>query len=230
MNAIGDVIGNYWWLVFPFSGAIFGGFRAVGAANARRVDRRQERFRLKQQAKVAAAEAQGRQRVDREAETRAMSKVLAEHDEVDRRWFAYETDVLNLLEFPMMTDMREPLTTAFHRAKRGADSLRPDTADDLVGNHGAQSTYRGAVHDYGVAFDVAESEARRRRQGDFSDAEQHRLTRAQGLLRMAMDSASTPQERQSAYRKAREELDGLVSLPVVAYAQIERGVAGELEA
>ncbi len=131
---------------------------------------------------------------------------------------------------PRRRKQRGSADVAFHRAKRGADSLRPDAAGDLVGNHSAQSTYRGAVHDYGVAFDVAESEARRRRRGDFTDAEQHRLTRAQGLLRMAMDSASTPQERQSAYRKAREELDGLVSLPVVAYAQIERGVAGELEA
>lgn len=230
MNAVGDFVGQYWWLAFVFGGTVAGGFRAVGAANARRVDRRQERFRLKQQAKIAAAEAQGKQRVDREAETRAMAKVLAEHDEIDRRWFAYETDVINLLEYPLMTNMRDPLTIAFHRAKRGADSLRPDTAGDLVGNHSAQGTYRGAVHDYGVAFDAAESEARRRRQGDFSDAEQHRLTRAQSLLRMVMDSASTPQERQSAYRRARAELDGLVSLPVVAYAQIERSVAGELEA
>ncbi len=230
MNDILELAKDYWWLVFPFGGTIFGGFRAIGAANARRVDRRQERFRLKQQAKIASAEAKGKQRIDREAETRSMTKLLAEHDEVDARWFTYETDVINLLEYPMMTNMRDPLTIAFHRAKRGADSLRPDTPDELVGNHSAQTTYRGAVHDYGVAFDAAESEAKRRRRGDFSEAEQHRLTRAQGLLRMAMDTGSTPQERQAAYRKAREELDGLVSLPTVAYAQIERHVAGELEA
>lgn len=230
MNAIGEAVGNYWWLVFPFSGVIFGGFRAIGAANTRRVDRRQERYRLKQEATIASAEAQGKQRVDAEAETRSMSRLLAEHDEIDARWFAYETDVIDLLEYPMMTNMRDPLTIAFHRAKRAADSARPEAPGDLVGDHDAQDRYRTAVHDYGVAFDAAESEARRRRRGDFSEAEQHRLVRAQGLLRLAMDTASTPQERQAAYRKARIELDGLVSLPTITYAQIERRMSGELEA
>ncbi|MGJ0120619.1 hypothetical protein ACQ7HM_15555 [Williamsia sp. MIQD14] len=230
MGAVGDIIGNYWWLVFVVGGPVAGGVKAVAAANERRAQRRLERYRIKQQAKIATAQAQGVVRVDRERDLRAITKLLAEHDDIDTRWFAYETDVINLLEFPMITDMREPLTAAFHRAKRTADSLRPDTADDLVGLADAQETYRVAVHDYAVAFDTAESEARRRRRGDFSEPEQRRLVRAQGLLRMAMDIGSTPAERQAAYRRAREELDGLVSLPTVTYAQLERSVSGELEA
>ena len=94
----------------------------------RRAQRRQERYRLKQQAKIAAAEAAGKTRVDAEAQTRAITRLMTEHDSVDGRWFAYETDVVALLEFPMMTNMREPLTVAFHRARREADSLRPSAA------------------------------------------------------------------------------------------------------
>ncbi|GAA2067506.1 hypothetical protein [Williamsia deligens] len=229
MNQVLDAVGDYWWLVFPFSGTIFGGFRAVGAANQRRADRRQERYRLKQQAKIAAAEAAGKRRVDAEAETRATRRLMTEHDAIDGRWFAYETDVVALLEYPMMTNMREPLTVAFHRARREADSLRPEDPSETVGDHDAQAAYRAAVHEYGVALDAAESEAKRRRRGDFSAEEQSRLVRAQSLLRLAMDSGSTPQERQSAYRRAREELEGLVVLPAVTYAQLERRVAGELE-
>ncbi|MGZ8176420.1 hypothetical protein ACXVUM_00705 [Williamsia sp. SKLECPSW1] len=229
MNEVLHVLGNYWWLVFPFSGTIFGGFRAVAAANQRRADRRMERFRLKQQAKIAAAEAAGKRRVDAEAETRATTRLMAEHDTVDGRWFTYETDVIALLEFPMMTNMREPLTVAFHRARREADSLRPSEPAETVGDHAAQAAYRTAVHDYAVAFDAAESEARRRRRGDFSGEEQSRLVRAQSLLRLAMDTGATPQERQSAYRRALDELEGLVTLPAVTYAQLERRVAGELE-
>ncbi|MBE7161896.1 MAG: hypothetical protein INR72_11670 [Williamsia herbipolensis] len=229
MNDVLHVLGNYWWLVFPFSGTIFGGFRAIGAANERRAQRRQERYRLKQQAKIAAAEAAGKTRVDAEAQARAITRLMTEHDTVDGRWFAYETDVVSLLEFPMMTNMREPLTVAFHRARREADSLRPSAAADIVGDTDAQTAYRTAVHDYAVAFDAAESEAKRRRRGDFSAEEQSRLTRAQSLLRLAMDTGATPQERQSAYKRALDELEGLVTLPAVVYAQLERRVAGELE-
>ena len=53
---------NFWWLMFPLGGAIGGGLRAVAAANERRAERRLERYRLKQQAKIAIAEASGRKR------------------------------------------------------------------------------------------------------------------------------------------------------------------------
>lgn len=38
---------NFWWLIFPFAGAIGTGVRAGVAANERRAERRQERYRLK---------------------------------------------------------------------------------------------------------------------------------------------------------------------------------------
>lgn len=230
MAALLQFIGQYWWLWFIFGGSIAGGMKAVGAANERRAERRLERFRIKEQAKVAALERTAALHLDEDSQRRAARKALDEHTATDARWFAYETDVIDLLEYPMMTNMRDPLTVAFHRAKLEADSRRPADADELVGKPEALAEYRSAVHDFVVAFAAAESEARRRRRGDFGDAEQTRLVRAQQLLRMAMDDASTPAERQAAYRKARSELDGLVALPAVAYAQIEHRIAGALEA
>jgi hypothetical protein len=230
MDQLLDFAGNYWWLVFVFGGSIAGAVKGIGAANERRAERRLERYRIKQEAKVKRLELANATKVDEETQRRGIEKTLAEHDDVNTRWFAYETDVINLLDFPMMTNMRDPMTQAFHRAKLEADSLRPARADDLLGKLEAQSSYRAAVHDFSVAFAAAESEARRRRRGDFSEAEQNRLNRAQSLLRMAMDGGATPAERQAAYRKARAELEGLVSLPTMAYAQIEQRIAGALEA
>ena len=46
---------------------------------------------------------------------------------------------------------------------------------------------------------------------------------------IAADAAATPAERQAAYRKARQELDGLIDVPNAAAAQIEQRIAGELE-
>jgi Protein of unknown function (DUF2786) len=225
-----EFAGHFWWLIFPFMGAIGGGIRAVAVANERRAQRRLERYRIKQQTKVALAEASGRARSNEAGYRREMTKVLERHDRTDARWLDYEIDIAKLLDFPLMTDMRDPLTMSFHRARSRADLLRPETVDDIVGDRDAQLEYRDAVHEYVTAFDVAEAEAIRRRRSDFSAEAQGRLERAQHLLRLASDDGATPQERQSAYAKAQKELVGLMVLPAATRASIERKIAGEIEA
>ncbi|MGO9385704.1 MAG: hypothetical protein ACLP4W_27375 [Mycobacterium sp.] len=221
---------NFWWLIFPLAGAIGTGIRAVAAANERRAERRLERYRLKQQAKIAAAEASARVRNNKESSRRELAKLIASHDRTDARWFGYEVDIAKLLDFPMMTNMRDPLTIAFHKAKQRADLLRPERPDDLVGDRAAQLEYRDAVHEYISAFEIAEAEAIRRRRSDFSADDQQRLARAQHLLHLAQDEAATLEERQNAYARASKELDGLIALPAPARASIERRIAGQIEA
>jgi hypothetical protein len=188
--------------------------------------------------------AQGRQAADAEtitaphppatnsksAQWRAISRAVKEHDRTDTRWLDYELDVTKLLDFPVMTDMRDPLTVRFHRAKLRADLIRPGKAEELLDDREAAREYLDAVEEYVSAFSVAEAEAIRRRRNDFSRVDQQRLTRALSLLRVATNSAATPQERESAYDHAGRELDGLVVLPERTRAEIERGIAGELGA
>ena len=219
-----------WWLVFLVPGVIGGGLRAIAAANERRANRRLERYRIKQQTKIAVAEASRRARTNDAANRREMARVIEEHNRTDTRWLDYEMDVAKLLDFPMMTDMRDPLTVGFHKARHRADMLRPDRIDELMGDRAAQLEYREAVHDYVTAFEIAEAEAIRKRRSDFSADAQQRLERAQHLLRLATDNAATPQERENAYGKARRELDGLIVLPATTRAAIERRIAGEIEA
>jgi hypothetical protein len=162
------------------------------------------------------------------AQWRSLTRVLREHDRTDTRWLEYELDFARLLDFPLMTDMRDPLTIAFHKAKLRADFLRPANAEDLLADGGAAARYLAAVEDYVTAFNIAEAEAKRRRRTDLSQDGQQRIARAENLLRMACDSAATPQERQNAYDRARRELDGLIVLPAATQASIERGISGEL--
>lgn len=230
MDQVLQFLSHFWWLIFVFGGTIGGMLKAIAAANERRVERRLERYRLKQQTKIAVAQAKAHDNADERAQRRQIDKSLEEHEQTDTRWLAYEIDPVTLLDFPMMTDMREPLTVEFHKARRRADLLRPADAQALVGDPRAQADYREAVHAYVVAFDVAEAEAKRRRRGGFTHAEQEHLVRAQSLLRLAMDAAATPQERQNAYRKAQKELEGLIVLPPSMRAQIERQIAGQIEA
>jgi len=154
--------------------------------------------------------------------------VVEEHARTDARWLEYELDPAKLLDFPLMTDMRDTLTTRFHKAKRRADLLRPARAEDLLDDRDSAAQYLGAVEEYATAFDAAEAEAVRRRRTDFSAEQQQRLARAQSLLRVASDDGATSQERQRAYELAHRELEGLIALPAPTRAAIERGIAGEI--
>jgi hypothetical protein len=162
------------------------------------------------------------------AQRRSLTRVLREHDRTDTRWLEYELDFARLLDFPLMTDMRDPLTIGFHKAKLRADFLRPAKAEDLLDDGDAAARYLAAVEEYVTAFNIAEAEAKRKRRNDFSQDGQQRIARAKSLLRTASDAAATPQERQNAYDRARRELDGLIVLPATTQASIERGISGEL--
>jgi len=160
---------------------------------------------------------------------RTITRTVDAHIRTDTRWMEYELDSDKLLDFPLMTDMRAPLTAAFHRAKLRADLLRPDKAEDLLDDRESAARYMAAVEDYTTAFDTAEAEAIRKRRSDFSAEAQQRLARARSLLSVASDAAATRNEREQAYALACKELDGLVVLPATTRVGIERGIAGQLD-
>ena len=203
------------WLIVPVAGVIIAGVRAWSAYEKRRADN------------VSQAPAHVGNGA---AHRREISRAIDAHNTTDKRWLDYEIDVARLLDFPMMTDMREPMTVRFHKAKLRADMLRPATADELLAaDRGSQAEYLEAVQHYVSAFDAAEAEAMRRRRSDFSAEEQQRLARAQRLLRLAADPAATQEERRHAYDRARAELDGLIVLPATTRAGLEGGISGEIE-
>ena len=202
-------------IALPLVGVGYATFRAIGSARSRD--------------QVQASPADSQLSADSDAaQRRAVERTIEEHDRTDTRWLDYELDVAKLLDYPVMTDMRDPLTERFHRAKLRADFLRPAEPVDLVSDRDSAREYRDAVQEYVTAFDIAEAEAIRRRRSDFGDDEQERLSRAQRLLRVASDSAATAQERERAYQLARRELDGLIVLPERARVALERGISGEL--
>lgn len=211
-------------LVLPLAGVIMAAVKAF-TANRRRVEER----RHVDPAQIPDAASSTSTSTNRIAQWQSLRRVLDEHSRTDTRWLEYELDVAKLLDFPLMTDMRDPLTVAFHKAKLRAEFLRPAKAEDLLDDRDGAAQYLAAVSDYVTAFNTAEAEAVRRRRTEFSRADQQRIARAQNLLRVASDSAAAAQERQHAYELARGELDGLVVLPSATQANIERGIAGEIE-
>lgn len=232
-----EFLGSYWWLVFPLIPAIGGIASALDRSASRRHKRRLEVIRAK--GELRAAEALARTApVATVAEPKPitrpqplpdqLTKLFEAHDAVTHRWLEYELDVSKLIDYPAMSDGRQPLTAAFLKAKRVADRLRPASANDKVTAEQV-AEYRAAVTDYEVAFDLAERDARRQSDSGFTDAERKRLQTAKQLLTVAVDTAATPAERQSAYKRARRELDGLIAVSDEAIVVLEKKVALELE-
>ncbi|XTR52456.1 hypothetical protein ACOM2C_02945 [Pseudarthrobacter sp. So.54] len=209
---------HFWWLIFPLSGLFGGWARSWSKASERRHRRKVELYTLRNQAAA----------VDRVTRSEVV-QLMAAHDDVNRRWLDYELDAGKLIDFPVMTDVREPLTVAFLRSKRTADAMRPGAPEDIT-TTARLSEYRGAVNAFELAFDVAEREARRIKDGNFSAPERVRLATARKLLRIAADAAATPAERQTAYKRARRELDGLIVLPDATLAALEGKIAGMIDA
>jgi hypothetical protein len=238
-------LGSYWWLVFPLMG-VMGAAGGAWERNARRRHKRRlEVLHAKAELKAAQAAARGNAvaaaslpplttatattPTARGATTQGtqIERLFASHDAVTARWLDYELDVAKLIAFPAMSDGRQPLTAAFLRAKRVADGLRPASAKARL-TKDQLTEYRNAVADFEVAFDVAERDARRIKDSSFTTGERKRLDTAKQLLTIAIDQAATPAERQLAYRRVREELDGLISLPDEAIEVLEGKVTLEL--
>ncbi|WP_153502931.1 hypothetical protein [Cumulibacter manganitolerans] len=219
---------NLGWLVLVFGGSIAAGLKALQEANERRAERAQERFRLKQQVKLASVRAGAAAGERAEGREREVRRLVETHQSVIDRWAAYELDPGLILQYPLIADVREPLVAQFHRAMLTADSLRPSRAAELDTRE-AVVEYRDAVHALSTAFDAAEAEARRRGWIDLDDAERTRVARAQKLFATAADRGATVAERQRALARARVEIDGLIVLPRRAVAAVERRAAAEIE-
>ncbi len=241
-------LGGYWWLVFPLMG-VMGGIGSAWERGARRRHKRRiEVLHAKAELKAAQAGARGgvaaaslppvtgavatepsAQSGGPTTQATQLERLFAAQDAVTARWLDYELDVAKLIAYPAMSDGRQPLTAAFLRAKRIADGLRPASAKARLSKDQLDE-YRNAVADFEVAFDVAERDARRVKDSSFSTDERKRLDTAKQLLTIAIDQAATPAERQVAYRRVREELDGLISLSDEAIEVLEGKVSLELTA
>ncbi|MFD4957991.1 hypothetical protein [Microbacterium sp. NPDC058389] len=247
MQPFFDWLSHFWWLIFPLMGVMSGAYRALERGSRRRHQRRIEVLHAKAELKSAQAAARGKavaaaslpaftaptatvgapDAPARETQATQLERLFATHDAVTARWLEYELDVAKIIAFPAMSDGRQPLTAAFLRAKRVADGLRPASAKAKLTKE-QLTEYRNAVADFEVAFDVAERDARRIRDSGFSEVERKRLDTAKKLLTVAIDEAATPAERQLAYRRVREELDGLISISDEAIEVLENKVMLEL--
>lgn len=151
----------------------------------------------------------------------AWKDVIKRHNEVRAQWTAYEMDMSKLIDMPVMTDMREPVIIALHKALKTASSLAPKSLDNLAYTSIKDSAFLAAVNDLEVAFNSAEQTAKKIAWSKFSKEERRSLSTAKQLLSLAMDSGASPAERQAAYKRVFKELQGLIEFPEKARIEIE---------
>lgn len=137
-------------------------------------------------------------------------------------WSSYELDVLKVLEFPAVTNMNVPATFEFHKAMRKASHFLTEadsiTADDVT-------EFREAVLDVEHRFEVMIAEAKRLKWNDYTEKERVSLQMAQSLLAIAINSASSPHERQIAYKRLMKEVEGIIVLPEKAVLELESKIS-----
>lgn len=141
------------------------------------------------------------------------NELVTRCDDIVKKWADYELDPAKILDFPLLSDMREELTRQFHSALRRAKHLRPENINKVKGLPALGSSFAKAVDDLESAFMAAETEAKRIRWNHFSPDERKRLRRAKDLLDIALNEGASENERQSAYKRMQKELEGLIVVP-----------------
>jgi hypothetical protein len=148
------------------------------------------------------------------AEAATAAKLVTEGREM-LKWVlldsaSYETDLAKQIDYPIMTDVSEPLVSAYVREMRQLQILeRSLAAKPLLAD--AQN-FMNLAAGLKVSYEAAVAKAERVRWSNFTIAEKKRLKDAQTALRMVHDSSTTPEQRNAQYKRIAKLLDGLITL------------------
>lgn len=134
----------------------------------------------------------------------------------------YHNDVINLIRYPVMSDMTNDFTRSMVTAMRQAE--RAEKAGDA-------SEFKDAVLAFEEKFLSAESNARRIASTLFTDDEKKRTETAKQMFALAVNEGSPESEKKIALRRGFKELEGILDVPETAVnAIVAKAGLLELEA
>ncbi|PYC82621.1 hypothetical protein C7C46_09675 [Streptomyces tateyamensis] len=164
---------------------------------------------------VVTLAARRRRAAGRAAQLRRQ-RIEDRHDLVLEQYGAFCSDILAVLERPLLTDVSVRETAELVHALAAASDARAAGAEG-----GAE--YGRAVTALEIAWQVADRHARKVGTGRLPERERAAVAQAQRLLRTALGEGASDAERQTAYRRAVGLLEGVVVIPREATAEIEGG-------
>jgi serine acetyltransferase len=139
--------------------------------------------------------------------SRKVSKIMEMFQEIQSDIATYETDIVKIIKYPVMTDRTDVYTvkmvTALKRAKRLSD--RPDDPQ-----------FEEAVIALEEKFLAAESNAIKIASTLLTEEGVKKTQKAKDLFRVASNEASSEQEKKVAFIQGFKQLEGVLTVPEVA--------------
>jgi carbonic anhydrase/acetyltransferase-like protein (isoleucine patch superfamily) len=142
--------------------------------------------------------------------------------EVQEKVTTYETDIVKIIKYPVMTDRTDPFTqemvVALNNAQRWSED--PDGDD-----------FKDAVGILEKAFLAAESNALKVASTALSEEDRKKTQNAKKLLAIASNDASSENEKRLSFEQAFKQLEGVIAVPesAVETFRVKIGLA-EIEA
>lgn len=148
------------------------------------------------------------------------------HSEVANKYSSYLFDLMENLKLPALKDPSIAATADFIE-QFTLMGTPPDSPEEL---RFSLSDYEQQAAKLSRLWEAAYLNASRMGLSALAPEHQKKLVRAQDLLRMALDPASSEFERSSAYQQVRKLMEGLLDIPEAAYAAIETRIYPAIEA
>lgn len=141
--------------------------------------------------------------------TSKKSRLLTVYNDITARISAYETDIVKIIKYPVMTDRSNASTLAMTMALSSAERLlaEPDCED---------AEFLEAVTDLEAKFLMAESNALKIASTALTEAELKKMEKAKDLLAIASNEVSTEHEKKVAFAQGFKQLEGVIVVPEVA--------------
>lgn len=135
------------------------------------------------------------------------ARILAVYKEVLDGIASYETDIVKILKYPVMTDRTSPLTRAMAKCLKDAQHFAdvPESTE-----------FAEAVRALEDAYFAAESNALKIASTVLSEDERKKAEKASDLLAIAANDASTENEKKVSFKQAFKQLEGIVVVPEIA--------------
>lgn len=134
-------------------------------------------------------------------------RILAVYNEVTETIASYETDIVKIIKYPVMTDRTNPYTRDMVKCLKEAQYF----AEDAESNE-----FREAVRALEDAYLAAESNALKIAGTELSDEERRKTEKARDLLAIAANDASTENEKAVSFKQAFKQLEGVMVVPETA--------------
>lgn len=128
-------------------------------------------------------------------------------EEIKENVASYETDIVKIIKYPVMTDKTNIHTMKMFKLLKKVERLS-DTPED--------PGFEETLSDLEDAFMVAEANALKLAATLLTEAEQKKTKEARQMIAKASDEASTEHEKKIAFVQAFKKLEGVIAVPEVA--------------